>query len=69
MNILVTRKFAKDVEKELNELQKQQLAQILINITQSKTISEIPDCKKLEGFKNAYRIRMNDYRIGDITNR
>jgi hypothetical protein len=43
--------ICKGCRKELNELQKQQLAQILINITQSKTISEIPDCKKLKGFK------------------
>lgn len=64
MNIIATKKFAKDVEKELNDNQKKQLAQILINITQSKTISQIPDCKKLKGFKTAYRIRMNDYRIG-----
>jgi hypothetical protein len=42
MNIIVTKKFAKNVDKELNEQQKQQLAQILISITQSKTISEIP---------------------------
>ncbi len=58
MNIIVTKHFAKDVDKELNEQQKQQLAQILISITQSKTLSEILDCKKLKGFKNAYRIRM-----------
>jgi hypothetical protein len=48
----------KDADKELNKKQKQQLAQILIFITQSKTLAEIPDCKKMKGFKNAYRIRM-----------
>ena len=64
MNIVVTKHFAKDVDKELNEQQKQQLAHILILITQSKTLSEIPDCKKLKGFKNAYRIRMGNYRVG-----
>jgi mRNA interferase RelE/StbE len=63
MNIIVTKHFAKDVDKELNEQQKQQLAQILISITQSKTLSEISDCKKLKGFKNAYRIRMGNYRM------
>jgi mRNA interferase RelE/StbE len=64
MNITVTRKFAKDVTRELNEQQKQELAKILINITHFKILSEIPDCKKLKGFKNAYRIRMGNYRIG-----
>jgi hypothetical protein len=38
MNIVVTKHFAKDVDKELNEQQKQQLAHILILITQSKTL-------------------------------
>lgn len=64
MNIIVTKKFDKDVDKELSQPQKQQLAQILILITQAKTLSEIPGCKKLKGFKNAYRIRFGDYRIG-----
>jgi|SRR5690349_21074760 len=64
MNIVVTKHFAKDVDKELNEQQKQQLALVLVSITQSKTLSEIPDCKKMKGFKNAYRIRMGNYRIG-----
>jgi mRNA interferase RelE/StbE len=64
MNIIVTKHFTKDVDKELNKQQKLQLAQILISITQSKTLSEIQDCKKLKGFKNAYRIRMGNYRIG-----
>lgn len=39
MNIVVTKKFAKDVEKELNEHQKQQLARILITVTRSRTLS------------------------------
>jgi mRNA interferase RelE/StbE len=64
MNIVVTKKFAKDVDKELNELQKQQLAQILVTITQSKMLTEILNCKKLKGFKNAYRIKLGDFRIG-----
>lgn len=64
MNIIVTKKFAKDADKELNTQQRNQLAQILITITQLKTLSEIPDCKKLKGFKNAYRIKFSDFRIG-----
>ncbi len=64
MNIIVTNKFEKDVEKELNEQQKKQLAEILITVTESKTLSEISNCKKMKGFKNAYRIRLGDFRIG-----
>jgi hypothetical protein len=35
MNILVTKKFSKDVEKELNQQQMQQLAEILIILTKA----------------------------------
>ncbi len=51
MNIIVTKKFEKDVEKELNEQQKQQLAQILITVTQPKILSEISNCKKMKDLK------------------
>ena len=64
MNIIVTSKFAKDVVKELSQQQKQELANILIRISELKMLTELPDCKKLKGFKNAYRIRMGNYRIG-----
>jgi mRNA interferase RelE/StbE len=64
MNIIVTSKFAKDVVKELSQQQKQELAKILIRISELKMLTELPDCKKLKGFKNAYRIRMGNYRIG-----
>jgi len=30
----------------------------------SKKITEISNCKKLKGSKNAYRIRIGDYRMG-----
>ncbi len=37
----------------------------LIELTQSaETLAEIPNLKKLQGFKSANRIRIGDYRIG-----
>jgi mRNA interferase RelE/StbE len=32
----------------------------------TESIMQIPNIKKLKGFKSAYRIRMGDYRIGII---
>lgn len=64
MNIIVTKKFAKDVDKELSYQQKQELAIILVSITECKSLLEIADCKKLKGFSNAYRIKFGDFRIG-----
>jgi hypothetical protein len=48
MNIIVTKHFAKDVDKELNEQQKLQLAQILIPITQPC----IQDSLRNQDYKN-----------------
>lgn len=37
----------------------------VIELTQSaETLPEIPNLKRLQGFKSAYRIRIGDYRIG-----
>lgn len=64
MNIVVTKKFSKDVEKELNKEQQLLLAEILISITACKSLSELENCKKLKGFTNAYRIKFGNFRIG-----
>ena len=64
MNIVITKKFAKDIEKELVQQQMQQLAEILITLTQCKTLTDIQDCKKLKGFTNAFRIKFGNFRIG-----
>lgn len=66
MNIAVTKRFAKDVEQELTQQQKHQFAEILINLTPCKSLSGVPNCKKLKGFTNAYRIKFGNFRIGFI---
>ncbi len=40
------------------------VAFILQQIISAKNLSEISSCKKLTGFRNAYRIRLGPYRIG-----
>ncbi|HCN85213.1 MAG TPA: plasmid stabilization protein [Sphingobacteriaceae bacterium] len=45
------------------------LIKIISHIQSSKNLLEIKNLKKLKGFKNLYRIRLGDYRIGlEITN-
>lgn len=41
-----------------------QLASLIQQITTAKKLSDLTSCKKLKGFKNAYRIRFGNYRIG-----
>lgn len=63
MNFEIRKSFEKDAAKLSSTLQ-QHLAARIEQITNAKTLSDISSCKKLAGFKNAYRIRMGRYRIG-----
>jgi len=41
-----------------------QLGLIIVEIETAGRISELSNCRKLKGFKTAYRIRMGQYRMG-----
>lgn len=62
MNIEIRKSFEKDALKLPAYIQIQ-LAQVIEKISAAKKISEISSCKKLVGFKNAYRIKLGSYRI------
>ncbi|WP_428656836.1 type II toxin-antitoxin system RelE family toxin [Runella sp.] len=40
------------------------LQNIILSVREAKKLQDIPNLKKLSGYKNAYRIRIGDYRIG-----
>lgn len=64
MEVIVTRQFEKDAEKELSKAMQLKLAEIIEELQKTATLYSINDVKKLKGYKTAYRIRMGDYRIG-----
>ena len=64
MEVIVTKQFEKDVEKELNKDMQLKLALLIEELQQAHSIDSLTNIKKLKGYKTAYRIRMNDYRIG-----
>jgi len=66
MNVTVTKQFAKDVQKELNKPLQKELADIIEKLQISERLDQIADIKKLKGYKNAYRIKMGEFRIGFI---
>ncbi len=73
MKLRFERSFEKDLDKinDKKTLQRVQevLAEIEYAVNQVKTKSEIPkirNMEKLEGYTNAYRIRIGDYRIGAV---
>lgn len=65
MIIEIRKSFQKDALK-LPAPAQIQLRKIINVLSHAKKLSELSSCKKLTGFKNAYRIRMGEYRIGFI---
>ena len=66
MNIEIRKSFTKDADKLPAPFQRQ-LAIMINAIENTRQPDQLPDCKKLTGYKTAYRIRMGQYRIGFIT--
>lgn len=73
MKLRFERSFEKDLDKinDKKMLQRVQdvLAEIEYAVSQVKVKNEIPrirNMEKLEGYTNAYRIRIGDYRLGTV---
>lgn len=60
--------FDKSFEKSLNKLQDKsifpKIEKVISILEKTNSISELPNTKKLSGFKTYYGYRLGDYRIG-----
>ena len=63
MNVEVRQSFEKDALKLPVKIQRE-IAAIILAIENAGKLSEIKACKKLTGYRTAYRIRIGDYRVG-----
>lgn len=66
MKVLIDRSFEKDTDKLTDQKLLHSIADCIEGIQAAVRLSDISNCKKLKGSKNAYRIRIGDYRIGFI---
>jgi mRNA interferase RelE/StbE len=66
MQIEVSRKFQKQLKACKDIGIRSKVLTIIEAVATSATIQDIPNLKKLSGFKNSFRIRMGDYRIGIV---
>jgi len=64
MKVLYLRHFSKDLDKLDSEDLKGEVFNVIQNVKQSTSVSEIHNLKKLKGYKSAYRIKIGNYRIG-----
>ena len=56
--------FHRDVRKIKNKAVAQAVKNIILITEQCNSIIEIPNLKKLKGHKTAYRIKINNFRLG-----
>ena len=61
MIVKYSKSFQKSVDK-LSGKMAEAIVKVIIEVKNAKSVEEIKDCKKLEGFDNAYRIRIGGYR-------
>ena len=64
MRVEFTRKFEAQVDRLRDEKLKLEIANVVRSVMVAKALHEIPNIKKLSGFKTAFRIRTGNYRIG-----
>ena len=66
MKIKIDKSFEKDTNKIDNKDLLNKIALCIESVISAKDINEILHLKKLSGFKNHFRIRIGDYRIGVV---
>ena len=64
MNLTFDKSFSKKIDKLKNKELASKLIKVISDCEKANSISDIRNIKKLIGFKNYYRIKINDYRIG-----
>jgi mRNA interferase RelE/StbE len=64
MIVKIDKSFQKDVNKINDQKIKTSIAEIIQLIREAENLSAINNLKKLTGFKDMYRIRLGNYRIG-----
>ncbi len=64
MEVEFLSKFNKDISSIKQKTTKASIIKIIEQVEDARSLSDISGVKKLKGFKDAYRIRVGDYRLG-----
>jgi mRNA interferase RelE/StbE len=66
MKVEFLEQFDKDLDRIKDKSVHSALLKLIGLLEEANSLAEIPNLKKLQGFKNIYRIRIRDYRVGLI---
>lgn len=66
MEVEFGEKFSKELRKVNDPKIKRSLSKFIRGVKASNDLTQIPKLKKLKGYKNIYRARIGDYRVGLI---
>jgi len=64
MKVEIKQSFEKDLKNIKDKKLLERILKVIEKIENAKTLNEIPNFKKLTDYKQHYRIRIGDYRIG-----
>lgn len=64
MQVEFLQKFSKDLDNVNQKSVKSGIVRLIALMESVRSLNEIPNLKKLTGFKSAYRVRVGDYRVG-----
>ena len=64
MIVIIDKSFEKDTDIIDDKSVKINIATIIQNVLNAESIFQIKNIKKLKGFKNQYRIKTGNYRLG-----
>ncbi len=64
MKVQFDASFYRSIQKQKDKSVFSKLRQVILDLENAQSLSEIRNVKKPQGFKNYYRIRIGDYRLG-----
>jgi mRNA interferase RelE/StbE len=64
MIIEFDKSFEKSIDKIKNKSLFLRIEKTILEFEKSKSLVDLPNIKKLTGFKNYYRLRLGEYRLG-----
>ncbi len=64
MKFKVDKSFDRDIDKIKDKTVLKKIRKFISNIEEAKSLNDLLHIKKIEGYKQFYRIKIGDYRLG-----